>query len=51
MDVSRLTRIGGRVCIALAVVLLHSNVLPAQSSYASLTGRALDPGNAVIADA
>jgi hypothetical protein len=51
MDVNRLTRIGGCFCIALAVLLLHSSALPAQSSYASLTGRVLDPGNAVIADA
>ena len=51
MDGSLLTRSGHYARTVLAVLLLHSIMLPAQSSYASLTGRVLDPGNAVIADA
>ncbi len=51
MYLSLSSRISYYVCIALALLALHSAVLYAQSSYASLTGRVLDPGNAVIMDA
>jgi hypothetical protein len=51
MNVGPLTRACGCAALALATLLCCSSELVAQSSYASLTGRVIDPADAVIADA